>query len=321
MSPDNALFPPPPDNDPQAQATYWLTLLTSGLASEEQRRAFRIWLAAAPAHRAAWKEAEKFWHQLDRLAAIPSVAADASPRRHRRRPAGAARHWAAAVLLLGVALWVHASPWLYADYATAAGEGRTVDLADGSQLQLNTRTALSFEHSGTRRLTLHQGEVFVRVSADPAHPFEVDTPAGTVRALGTAFEVRLADDGAVVTVYEHAVRVSPTRGEALASLEQGQRAAFSGERVAGTETVDLERSSAWRRNRLVFQDRPLAQVVEELNRYRRFPMIVADPRIGALPVSGVFDTRDTDAALAMIENSLTLGCLRLPGGWALLYAV
>lgn len=49
-------------------------------------------------------------------------------------------------------------------------------------------------------------------------------------------------------------------------------------------------------------------------------MIVADPRIGALPVSGVFDIRDTDAALAMIENSLALGCLRLPGGWMLLHA-
>lgn len=319
MKPNREAFPSLPEDDAKSQATYWLTLMNSGLASEKQLSEFQDWLDSDPAHQAAWKEAEAFWNQLDRLDAALQTSGKTRPVKRRR--ALIAWHWAqAAMLVLGIGFWAISSPWLYADYATASGESRSIDLIDGSHLQLNTRTVLSFDTGETRRLRLYEGEVFIQVAADPAHPFVVETPTGAVRALGTAFEVRLEGKSATVTVYEHAVRVSPSQGEALDSLKEGQRTVFTDRKFAEVETVDLARASAWRRHKLIFQDCPLAQVVEEINRYRRFPLIIADPRIGALPVTGLFDTQNIDAALAMIESSLALSSLRLPGGFILLYA-
>jgi len=324
-----------PDKDtPQEQADYWLTLLDSPLAGPEQHRAFQHWLAESPANRAAWDEARAFWQQLDTLdreqiAALDRRLSTAAKRRD-LTPAPKPCRWrflnpwsvpACACLLL--LAWIGSASWpvWFADYRTAVGEQRALQLSDGSTVLLNTGTTLSVDFSATRRtLTLHHGEAYFKVAKDAERPFEVQTDDGRVRALGTAFEVRQLDRDMTVTVYEHAVRVAFSQGATIERLREGEQVEFDAGRVSPVATVNLKQTQAWRDHRLVFRDLPLAQVVAELNRYRPGNILIVNEKLKRHRVTGVFDPREPDAALAVIESTLNLAAYRLPGRLVLLAA-
>ena len=170
-----------PERDRLAStASEWLVRMESGTITAAERLRFAEWLSSDPSHRDAYREAERFWHGLDRLNPddirefVRYLTEDTIT-----DPRGTSRSWrrvaalaASLVLVAGIGLWI-TTAWLpFGDYRTAVGEVRTVTLADGSIVQLNTDTALSVsitEHG--RRLTLHRGEAFFTVAPDAARPF------------------------------------------------------------------------------------------------------------------------------------------------------
>lgn len=306
------------------EAMQWLAVLQNERLAETRQREFRRWLAQCGENAAAWREAEAFWAGLDRLSAEDVEAIRAAgkpvspPARRGYRPAALAL---AASLLLAVALWTAGNPALFADYDTAAGELRSVALADGSTLELDAGSAVSLDFNrGIRRVVLHQGQAFFSVAADPARPFEVVAGSGTVRALGTAFAVRLEGKSAEVTVHQHAVSIRLENGASLARLEAGLHAGYSAHALGAPQPADLQRSEAWRRHLLVFEDQPLAAVVRELNRYRRGGIYLVNAAVAGQRVTGSFDTRDPERALQTILDSLPLASTRLAGRWVLLYS-
>jgi transmembrane sensor len=166
------------------------------------------------------------------------------------------------------AVWFSHSPRWYADHYTAVGEQASVALADDSTVQLNTNTALFVDFSSrTRRVTLHAGEAFFTITPDPVRPFVVQTAGGEVHVLGTAFNVRIDDESVQVSVSTNCVRVTLDDSSAGKEIAAGQRLVYSSTGFWGeVEAVDVSRLTAWRWQRLIFEDQKLIDVVHELIR-------------------------------------------------------
>ncbi|AEG01266.1 FecR family protein [Methylomonas methanica] len=316
-----------PDDDalrqltPAEQADYWLTLLDSPLAGDDERQAFQIWLESEPAHRRAWQKAQAFWQHLDginddqvaeierslaqRTSTVPisnvvDIKADTTPKfAQKLMPV-------AASLLLAAMLNFAVVNGYFADYRTTTAEQRLVRLEDGSTVLLNTNSSLSVDYAADARTVSLSGEAYFSVTGNPDRPFTVHTAGGEVRALGTAFDVKQIGDDLTITVYEHAVRVALKQGETVERLQEGQRVSSHGGHVDALESVNLRQTAAWQRRQLVFAGQPLAQVVEELNRYRKGRIVIFGQDLAEHRVTGVFDTHEPEQALATIENILGL---------------
>lgn len=309
-------------------ASGWLVLLESGQATTDDRRRFALWLAADPAHAVAYRETAGFWAGLDDLSThdvrdLDRFLVDDSPivsgtnkTFWQKLPAIAA----AVLLIAGTSFWLTLIWHPQGDYHTATGEQRTVTLADDSTIQLNTDTAVSVKLTkDARRLRLHRGEAFFTVAPDAARPFEVTAGKGVIRALGTAFNVRTDPGHVTVTVSEHSIRIR-TPGEQNAEVHAGERIRYDSDGLVGQiESVDLMRALAWQRHRLVFENQPLTEVLEELARYRSGWIVLRDPALRTLSVTGMFDTERPDHILTAIEESLPIKPVKLTDRFILLY--
>lgn len=349
--------------DASRRALEWLAILESDHVSEKRLREFRCWVERDAAHRAAWKEAQSFWSNLDRLPAqdvedilaigdqtsensgVGNTVVPFRARTRQNRPAQdkqtndvdtidqhhstvsrkpgrrRAGFALAAVLLLASGLWIHNDPAFYADHYTRVGEQRSLALTDGSIVQLNTDTTVSLDFAPEiRRVILHRGEAYFSVAADAQRPFEVSTDFGTVRALGTAFSIRTGEDAVRVTVFQHAVSIRAKNGATLSRLEQGRQIHFSKLKLGAARPVDLHREGAWLRQQLVFEDRPLEDVVRELNRYRPGWIGFVDARAAAQRVTGSIDVSAPDRALQSLIESLPISGRRIADRWVFLYS-
>jgi transmembrane sensor len=216
------------------------------------------------------------------------------------------------VLLLagGVLLREPLTVQLRADAVTRVGETKSLMLQDGSRIQLNTDSAIAVRFTPeAREIELLAGEAAFEVAHDAQRPFRVHARAGTSTALGTIFQVRMSSEGARVTVTEGRVRVQ--NGAQSTEIRAGEQLDYRRADLLGRAIgVDIEAASAWRRGRISFIDEPLGEVVKELDRYHRGRIILSDPVLASVPVSGVFETADPLAAVQAIERNLGLHARR-----------
>ncbi|QPK65110.1 FecR domain-containing protein [Methylomonas sp. LL1] len=342
--------------DPQQQAIDWLVRLRADNLGEGEMFAFADWLSRDNRHAEAFAAAEDLFNDMVMVAHESAMASpvrnDAIKQRmgadtgvairsglaNRRSAFKPDKPWftvslAIAATWLFAALLVmpdHSHPWadLLSDYHTETGEIREIRLADGSQLLLNTNSAVSvnFDDS-TRRITLHHGQVRFTVAKDASRPFEVAVDDLTVRALGTVFEVyNLSPDESGVIVQEHAVSARIDKAEQFppqfrdVKVEQGHRLRHRvGTALQQPEPVGLEQTSAWQDHRLVVNDRPLGELVTELNRYRSGRIFVAGNDLQQLRVSGVFSLDHPDSTLGTVQQVLGLKQTRLGAWWLVLH--
>ncbi len=286
--------------EPLAEAALeWLVRLHDGAAGPEAWLAYDAWRAAGPEHAAAAAAAEELWRSLGM----------ARPRRR----GGAVAMLLVAGLVLLAGLWAGLTPGLFVDYRTGPGERRSVTLADGTRLDLDGATRLDVVFDAQcRRLVLHDGTVHVAVAPDKARPFDVAAAGGRIRALGTAFDVRRRGDTVRVAVTEHAVRVTwPEEGQGV-EVQAGQQVTYGPEGLGLPGAADLRGLTAWRRGRLIFDGRPLAEVLAEVERHRPGLIVIADAELRALKVTGVFDSDDADALLDAVAATLPVRVRRLP---------
>jgi transmembrane sensor len=260
------------------QALEWLVELEG--ADAEQRVRFQAWLTACPDNARAFASAEKIWNsQVIRQAAV-ALDRPARPSVFRRlRP-----HWkplaTAAVLLLGLFNFSNLPLRLQADHLTVVGERQRLQLADGSDVLLNTDSAFSshFE-AGQRRARLYQGEAWfnvpVKKTADQDAALEVEAGPIRMRASSTAFSVRYLDGVAQVKVQRGAVDVRAAQGDAQLSLAAGESVRFGPGGFGQREKLDLAKDLAWVQGRLIFADCPLGEVLSELRRY--YPGLIINP--------------------------------------------
>ncbi|WP_263143677.1 FecR family protein [Pseudomonas sp. RIT-PI-AD] len=294
----------------EEQALEHLAELHSGRADAERHAAFAQWRAQSPAHAHAAATAEALWNALPRTRAA---------RRHRQGAPGRVRRGlplaiaaCLAVVAVGLALPT-LRPGGYADYRTQTGERRLIELADGSRVWLNSDSALSEDFSpGLRRLRLLRGEALFEVAKDPARPFVVEAAGGRVRAVGTRFDVDSRGPRVRVDVSEGVVQVDSAGGQPV-SLAAGQRLSYRERGAPGAvQPLDLYSASAWQRGKLIFNRRPLGEVLDELERYLPGRILLTDRDLGRHRVSGVFDLDDPAALLTTLERLQPVRITRLP---------
>lgn len=234
--------------------------------------------------------------------------------------------WAAAAIvllaLLGSVLWISRFPAernFAQHYATGHAERRVVRLADGSTITIAPDSRVAVDYApAERRIRLSAGEALFEVAHNAARPFVVETPHGEVKAVGTAFDVEIAEREAEVTVVEGVIRIALRADpDGAGPAEPIEKLARKGERVAfGMSTrdggstgfirqvrdLDAEGATAWTRGKLVFHGEPLRDVIAKINLYARGRVILTDPAAGSIPVYGVVDQGDTAAIRELIAN-------------------
>jgi transmembrane sensor len=311
---------------PEEGATYWVARRRLGLMSAVDEVAFAAW-RADPANAEALAEVEGVVDEVGAVAAFSEVRAmreaalaAAPARRPPWRAMGSVAAGLAAVVLAGV--WAVNLPEAPARspvtavaaqrYVTGVGERRTVRLADGSAVALNTASVVEVAYSAGRRdIRLLQGQALFDVAHNAARPFVVTAGDRVVTALGTRFDVRL-DAGAVkVVLVEGRVKVEPLRPAGLERIVPvlGRQTLDAGEALVadpgeGVEVAvaDTEQATSWRRGQVIFRDDTIAAAVAEMNRYSDTQLVIDDPRIGALKISGVFGVTREENFLAALTS-------------------
>jgi transmembrane sensor len=307
----------------EAQAAAWVARLQSETRDDVTEAALRSWLEADEEHKAAFERATEVWGMIPGAAQVsPARDSKRSADRRARVPHLHANVWldwrlalaASLLLFVGVAggWWLMDRP---AHYATARGEQEIATFDDGSRVSLNTDTALSVRYrEGVREVRLDHGEAMFEVAPDQNRPFIVDAGVKRVRALGTSFIVRRTGNEVAIVLIEG--RVAVDHGGARASrvrqapviLTPGERLTYASAGASAIDRPSLEAATAWRRGQAMFDDVPLVEAVAEVNRYGGPGIVIDDPRVASLRVSGVFATNDTaEFALAVA----TLHDLRL----------
>ncbi|WP_261943402.1 MULTISPECIES: FecR domain-containing protein [Pseudomonas] len=285
MTDTSTMHAPQPISDVSDDALDWQVLLHSGNANASDQARYQRWCQLSPAHAEAAREAEALWQDLGHTPTAQLF--EASPARRSKR------HWATGIaaslvlLVAGYSGWQQAPVWL-ADYHTGIGEQRSITLADGSRVVLNSGSALDVAFSAReRRVTLQAGEALFETADDP-RPFVVETAGEPVQGSAAIFSVRR--DGHVVLA----------KGEAR-----------SGEHSLAI-AADASAQTAWQRGKLIFNGKPLGQVLAELERYQHGRILLSDPKLSALEVSGVFDLNEPHALLRTLEQRYGLTVTYLP---------
>ncbi|THF60440.1 FecR family protein [Pseudothauera rhizosphaerae] len=310
--------------DLEAQAWNWLRLLRSGDARELDAKRFRRWVHSSPAHQAAYNAVKFRWDALEPPAReLLQRKPEAVPRPRRRvgsaygrraflgAAIGAAAAAGVAVVHPPLGWWPAIDEW-GADDRTAAGEQRTLALADGIDVTLNTRTSVRRRTSGGQAvgLELIAGEAAIDLGAGRA--FAVIAGAGRSTAEWGRFEVRHVDGKACVTCIEGAVRVEHPAGTRV--LQARQQVRYDAVAVGSVASVEPAAATAWREGVLVFSQTPLADVIDEINRYRTGRVMLMNDRVRNRPVSGRFAIVELDMALWQLQESFDLRARTLPAG-------
>ena len=322
------------------QACAWIARLRSDALTPADRTAFSQWMAHSEQNRQAFDEMADLWGDLGALAHLPveqlfpeslparpqhDVRSTAPSNRHSTTTAAETAGWNLPQWLMGgglvaaclvVTLWV-GNQWIGGGeprqqiYVTQVGETRTISLADGSQVQLNTNSELHVSFSREERHTeLLRGEAFFDVARQTARPFTVAAGKANIRVLGTEFNVERNSDNTRVSVTGGTVAVSESQVASglqpeSVKLTRNEKVSVSSGGLSKVGHTSPEEALDWTRGVLVFDNTSLAEALEELNRYLKVPASAA-PSVQDRTLSGTFELSDPENTLKAIAAALDL---------------
>lgn len=292
------------------EARAWAIKLKTGQPTTDDVAALRQWVAQSPAHAQAWSAAAHDWKTVDEAARqFESRLHERGASREPSRVSRPSRRWFlggaatafGALAVVGIVrpplgLWPSWSE-LGADYRTATGEQRDLDLANNLRLTLNTQTSVTVHQvDGVQRIALIAGEAAVMAIHTAC---EVVADAGRLVLSDADLQVRRLPDGRV--------RVQCRQGEVVlhhptgtVSLQGGQQLVYTPGQVSGTTVVPNEQAP-WRQGMVVFDDMPLRDVVDEINRYRPGRVVLLNNEVAQRRFSARFKIAALDEAIALLE--------------------
>jgi len=319
-----------PDDTIETAAAEWLCERDAGFAPG-RAQAFAAWRGADARHETAVAETEQ---AMELLAEMPAVRAPLAARIAAvaqpvapvvrwggfRPPVWAAGLAAALVLATGVWWLAPERPTEPQRYVTAAARQQQIALKDGSVVNLNVSSEVSVRLTpNERRVALASGEAHFAVAHDTARPFIVTAAGVSVRAVGTAFSVRVGEAGVEVLVTEGKVEVTrdaisteaATAAPAAATasrLVAGERAVIS--RAVSVANAPIERVSAevlsvavrWHSQVMTFSDLPLREAVVLFNRRNETQLVLADEKLGVQKIGGTFAADQVEAFVRLLEK-------------------
>ncbi|HEY6924373.1 MAG TPA: FecR domain-containing protein [Steroidobacteraceae bacterium] len=316
----------------ETAAAQWLARQDAGNWTAADQAALDHWLEESTAHTVAYVRLEAAWARADRYkvlgagipaGVVPEPEAFAlspvfSVPRSRRPRIGVARFrplaaGIVAVMALAAAwyLWPLAGP----DYKTPVGGIASVPVADGSQIILNTNSAMRVSLSTAERLIeLDRGEAYFDVAKDPSRPFVVSAGDKRVVAVGTKFSVRRIGDDIRVAVTEGKVRIEEAGEREATSLLAAGGVANTKQGsilVQHKAPADVEESLSWLSGYLTFHEDTLRDAVAEFNRYNTRKIVIEDPAVGDIRLSGKFRTSEYEAFVRLLESGFPIHAQRL----------
>jgi len=298
----------------QKEAQAWVVRLASGQVSERDAQVFRHWCARSRKHANAFAEARAVWG---------AMAPAARAVKRAQRPVNTARRaWLGGAVAASLGLLVLRPPtdlWpavagLAADYATGTGEQRAVALDGGVLVQMNTQTRLDAAplQDGAAALVLLAGEAEFQAGLRGAARVRVQAGDGTVSAGSARFNIRLFGQEVCVTCLAGRLRVAQAGNDA--ELAAGQQLRYRPEHFGIARAVAKSDVSAWRQRLLVFKQSTLAEVVDEVNRYRPGKLILNGEALKLTRVQASFSLDRLDDVIALIQDAYGARVTRLPGG-------
>jgi transmembrane sensor len=315
--------------DREAQA--WVARFASGQATSADIEALKRWYEESPAHAAALNKVSRLWDALGpagervvrrNLSVIyPRALASGGGRVGRRALVGGALAASAA----GIGYVLFRPPFglwpsfaeLTADYRTATGEQKRIALADGVSIEMSAQTSIAVRSAArdARHVELIAGEAAI-LASEASGPVIVSAGGGRSIASEASFDVRYIGATVCVTCLEGALRVE--HGDAAQSLQPRQQLLYSARGVSSVRAVDPAAVTAWRDGFLVFHATPLAEAVEEINRYRPGKIILIDDALGRRLFNARFRIANVGEVVDQIRQVFDAQITSLPGGIVLL---
>jgi transmembrane sensor len=310
------------------QALDWVLLLRSGRATAADADALRTWREQSPEHEEAFKTAVRLWRDLGmvarglqtsgQLSLLASVAQTTSQLLSRRALLGGAVAVSAAAASYAVfypplGLWPSLAE-LTADYRTRKGEQRDVTLGDNIKLRLNTQTSVAVRSMQQGpEIELIAGEAVITAERSEESPLVVIAADGRLIATKAHFDARCTDNTVLVTCAEGLLTVE--QGGRSIVLHQGEQASYSTASALGEPVrVDAQQITSWQEGLLIFHDRPLTEVIAEVNRYRHGQIILMNGQLGQRMVNGSFRLDQLDNVVGQIRQLFDAHVQNLPGG-------
>ncbi|MFJ4196179.1 FecR family protein [Pseudomonas sp. NPDC089534] len=302
-------------------AAHWCMRLHAVDCTAEERRAFEQWRDADPLHAFEYEAMQEIWDVAEHLPRPePSpVVPFAKPARTWRQYAAAACVSALALPLAGWAGWNLG--WLPNSYQhfEASGNVRQVTLGDGSQVELNLNTELTYSnYKDGRHVTLKKGEAFFEVTHDPSHPFTVRAGEGRIRVTGTRFNVWMYEDQVKVNLIEGSVLVASNAqlpGDGLRLGPSMQARYRHGDYMPQiSQTYANDSSLAWRGGKLVLDNLSLHEALPQINRYLDKPLMLADASTGSIRVGGIYNVKELDSLVTSLPKVLPVYLTRNKDG-------
>lgn len=318
----------PTREESEEAAAAWIARRDGGVWTEADAAAFEAWLAESAGHRVAYYRLNGAWSESGRagnVAPVLRASADPSIPESRRRLVSLAI--AASVLIL-----VSAAAFLLKDelvgtrqrFSTVVGGLQTIPLSDGSRVTLNTDSEIRASlTNGQRLVEIDHGEAFFDVAPDANRPFVVKAGTQQVVVVGTQFSIRRERSGdfhVIVTRgtvrWDRRQRDTASGASANVSdlLPAGSVAEAHGDhiRIQRLPLTDLQRQLTWRTGVLTFRETKLADAVAEFNRYSTRKLIVDDPTVAVLEISGVFRSNDIDSFVHLLERGFAVQAVVQP---------
>jgi transmembrane sensor len=319
------------------EASAWFIEFRAGDVHGEERIRFIEWLRRSPEHIQAYLEISGVWAELpssdpehkinlesliararsetDVIALTPAISAPPQAPPHAEPPAFWQRPRRTA-LAMGMLVLMGAVTVLYwgrdftSAYTTGIGEQRTIQLADGSTVELNARSSVRVHLTEQQRgVTLVEGQALFRVAKDKHRPFVVSAGDAQVRAVGTEFDVYRKKIATVVTVVEGRVETYDSldaSGAAPIVLSAGEQLTVMHHQVTKPTRTDTSIATAWVQKRLMFEETPLSDVAEDFNRYNRRPLIIDDHALQMITISGVYSSTDPASLLNFLRSQASI---------------
>ena len=289
------------------EAAQWVVRQDRGALTADEERRFEVWMAADVRHRGSYHRARAIFLHYDRAAALgPDFDPDSfasksqlfsSPTTRRRALIGGA---AAASIAIAIGLTFNFGA---VKYETKIGELRTVVLSDGSVATLNAASILEVNYSRDHRsIRLVKGEAFFDITKDAERPFVVTANSTQVQAIGTSFLVRAVNNKlSHVLVRQGVVDVSLSAAgqrQSIRALENtkvvygigaNDEISLNGEAMDANK---IEQALIWREGMISLDNTSLRDAVSEFERYSDVRIVISDPSVAALLVTGIFSVHN-----------------------------
>lgn len=315
------------DDPLQDEALGWVVRLKSGEATRADLDALQNWRRQSEAHEQAFRAAARVYRQVETAAKELSAEEGAGsvllverPRRLLARRAVLTGSIAAAAAYVVVrppfGLWPSLEE-LSADYRTGKGERRRVAVTPDVSLELNTQTSVAVRPAPNEtRVELISGEAWVAAKTSSAQPLVMLAGSGRMTASRANFDARCLDGMVTVACLDGVVTVE--QGGKTKELGPTEQVTYSDRGLQLSVAVDVAQVSAWQVGQLIFRDRPLESVVEEINRYRSGKIIITSTDLKQRLVNGTFQLDKLDNFVAQVEQLFGAKITHLPGGVVLM---